>query len=132
MIVYPSIDLRQGRCVRLYQGRFDRETVYDDDPLEVARGFVAAGASWLHVVDLDGAKDGASAQSELIWRLTKAGASIQTGGGIRDAATVAAHFEHDVGRVVIGSLALSGPDLVKDWIRRYGAERIVLALDVRP
>jgi phosphoribosylformimino-5-aminoimidazole carboxamide ribotide isomerase len=132
MIIYPAIDLRQGRCVRLHLGQFDRETVYGDDPLEVARRFAAAGAKWLHVVDLDGAKGGAAAQSELIWRLTAAGASIQTGGGIRDAAAVAAHFEHGVARVVIGSLALFKPDLVKDWIRQHGAERIVLALDVRP
>ena len=132
MIVYPAIDLRQGRCVRLHQGQFDRETVYGDDPIEVARGFAAAGAGWLHVVDLDGAKDGASAQFELVWRLTKAGPSIQTGGGIRSADIVAAHFQHGVGRVVIGSLALSKPDLVKDWIRQHGADRIVLALDVRP
>jgi phosphoribosylformimino-5-aminoimidazole carboxamide ribotide isomerase len=132
MIIYPSIDLRQGRCVRLYQGQFDRETVYGDDPLEMARGFAAGGAQWLHVVDLDGAKDGAAAQSELIWRLSGAGASIQTGGGIRDAAAVAAHFQHGIARVVIGSLALAKPDLVKGWIRQYGADRIVLALDVRP
>jgi len=132
MIIYPAIDLRQGRCVRLHQGQFDRETVYGDDPLEVARRFAAAGAKWLHVVDLDGAKGGASAQSELIWRLTATGASIQTGGGIREAEAVAAHFQHGVARVVIGSLALSKPELVKDWIRQHGPERIVLALDVRP
>jgi phosphoribosylformimino-5-aminoimidazole carboxamide ribotide isomerase len=132
MIIYPAIDLRQGRCVRLHQGQFDRETVYGDDPMEVARGFAAAGAGWLHVVDLDGAKGDATGQSELVWQLTKAGASIQTGGGIRDGKAVADHFKHGVGRVVIGSLALSKPDLVKDWIRQHGAERIVLALDVRP
>ncbi|HVR66126.1 MAG TPA: HisA/HisF-related TIM barrel protein, partial [Verrucomicrobiae bacterium] len=117
MIVYPAIDLRQGRCVRLHQGQFDRETVYGDDPMEVARGFAAAGAGWLHVVDLDGAKGDAAGQSELVWQLTKAGASIQTGGGIRDGKAVADHFKHGIGRVVIGSLALSKPDLVKDWIR---------------
>lgn len=132
MIVYPAIDLRQGRCVRLHQGQFDRETVYGDDPLETARGFAAAGAKWLHVVDLDGAKDGAAAQSALVWRLNTVGASIQTGGGIRDAEAVAAHFQHGVARVVIGSLALAKPDLVKGWIRQHGAERVVLALDVRP
>jgi phosphoribosylformimino-5-aminoimidazole carboxamide ribotide isomerase len=132
MIIYPAIDLRQGRCVRLHQGQFDRETVYGDDPLEVARRFAAAGATWLHVVDLDGAKGGATAQSELIWKLTAGGASIQTGGGIRDAAAVAAHFDHGVARVVIGSLALSNPGLVKSWISGHGPERIVLALDVRP
>ena len=71
MIVYPAIDLRQGKCVRLSQGRFDRATTYADDPLAVARGFAAAGASWLHVVDLDGAKDGNAAQTELILRIAR-------------------------------------------------------------
>jgi phosphoribosylformimino-5-aminoimidazole carboxamide ribotide isomerase len=132
MNIYPAIDLRQGRCVRLRQGRFDRETVYGDDPLALARQFAAAGATWLHVVDLDGAKDGAAAQSELIWRLAGAGAKLQTGGGIRDADAVRAHFDHGVARVVVGSLALADPALVKAWLRDHGAERIVLALDVRP
>ena len=132
MIIYPAIDIRQGRCVRLHQGQFDQETVYGDDPLEIARRFSAAGSKWLHVVDLDGAKGGASAQCALIWTLTQAGASIQTGGGIREAAAVLGHFQHGIGRIVVGSLALSQPDLVKGWIKEHGAERIVLALDVRP
>ena len=122
MIIYPAIDIRQGRCVRLHQGQFDQETVYGDDPLEIARRFSAAGSQWLHVVDLDGAKGGASAQCALIWTLTQAGASIQTGGGIRDATAVTGHFQHGIGRVVVGSLALGNPDLVKGWIKQHGGD----------
>jgi phosphoribosylformimino-5-aminoimidazole carboxamide ribotide isomerase len=133
MIVYPAIDLRQGKCVRLSQGRFDRATTYADDPLAVARGFAAAGASWLHVVDLDGAKDGNAAQTELILRIAAdSGLAVQTGGGIRSETQIEACFAGGIARVVIGSLVLTNPGLVATWLDRFGRDRIVLALDVKP
>lgn len=133
MIVYPAIDLRQGKCVRLSQGRFDLATTYADDPVVVARDFAAAGASWLHVVDLDGAKDGNAAQTKLVLRIgAESGLKVQTGGGIRSEAQIEACFAGGIARVAIGSLALTNPGLVATWLDRFGRDRIVLALDVKP
>jgi phosphoribosylformimino-5-aminoimidazole carboxamide ribotide isomerase len=133
MIVYPAIDLRHGRCVRLTQGRFDQATIYAEDPLTVAREFAAAGAAWLHVVDLDGAKDGNAAQTELVRRIaTESGLRVQTGGGIRSEHQINAYLGGGIARVVIGSLALTNPGLVATWLDRFGRDRIVLALDVKP
>jgi phosphoribosylformimino-5-aminoimidazole carboxamide ribotide isomerase len=133
MIVYPAIDLRHGKCVRLRQGRFDQATTYADDPLAVARDFAAAGAEWLHVVDLDGAKDGNAAQTELIKRIAAdSGLKVQTGGGIRSEDQIDAYLGDGIARVVIGSLALTNPALVATWLDRFGRDRIVLALDLKP
>lgn len=133
MIVYPAIDLRHGKCVRLSQGRFDRATTYADDPLAVARDFATAGAQWLHVVDLDGAKDGNAAQTDLIRRIAAdSGLKVQTGGGIRSEDQINGYLGGGIARVVIGSLALTNPGLVATWLDRFGRDRIVLAFDVRP
>ncbi len=133
MIVYPAIDLRHGRCVRLSQGRFNQVTTYAEDPLTVARDFAAAGATWLHVVDLDGAKDGNAAQTDLIKRIAAdSGLKVQTGGGIRSEDQISAYLGGGITRVVIGSLALSNPGLVATWLDRFGRDRVVLALDVKP
>lgn len=132
MILYPAIDLRQGKCVRLQQGQFDQVTTYSEDPVAVARGHAAAGATWLHVVDLDGAKDGSAAQGELVRAI--AGSSslkVQTGGGIRSEQQIRAHLDGGIARVVIGSLALTNAGLVTSWLGRFGRDRIVLALDVK-
>ena len=132
MIVYPAIDLRGGRVVRLTEGRFDQETTYGHDPLAVARGFTAAGAVWVHVVDLDGTKDPNQRQAALVERLARQGGlAVQTGGGIRDEAQVDALLAAGVRRVVIGSLAIREPARVRGWLARFGPERIALALDVR-
>jgi len=133
MIVYPAIDLRQGKCVRLRQGRFEQATTYADDPVAVARDFAAAGASWLHVVDLDGAKDGNAAQTALVLRIAaESGMQVQTGGGIRSEAQIERCFAGGIARVVVGSLALTNPGLVATWLDRFGRDRLVLALDVKP
>jgi phosphoribosylformimino-5-aminoimidazole carboxamide ribotide isomerase len=133
MIIYPAIDLRQGKCVRLRQGRFDQSTTYADDPIAVARAYADAGAEWLHVVDLDGAKDGSAAQPALIRRIAaEAGLKLQTGGGIRSEAQISGYLEGGIERVVIGSLALTNPGLVASWLDRFGRARIALALDVKP
>jgi phosphoribosylformimino-5-aminoimidazole carboxamide ribotide isomerase len=132
MIIYPAIDLRGGRVVRLTEGKFDQEKSYGDDPLAVARKFQTAGATWLHVVDLDGAKDPAKRQTPLVEQLARnSGLRVQTGGGIRDETQVAALLAAGVGRVIIGSLAVRQPDLVRGWIKSFGPERIILSPDVR-
>jgi phosphoribosylformimino-5-aminoimidazole carboxamide ribotide isomerase len=132
MIIYPAIDLRHGRCVRLSQGRFNQVTTYAGDPLTVARDFAAAGAAWLHVVDLDGAKDGNAAQTDLVRRIAAdSGLKVQTGGGIRSEDQISGHLDAGIARVVIGSLALTNPGLVATWLDRFGRDRIVLALDVK-
>ncbi len=126
MILYPAIDLLGGRCVRLVQGDFDRETVYDDDPISVARLFVASGARWLHVVDLDAARrDGDN--RELIEALAAiVPIPIQVGGGVRDATLL----ERGVARVVVGSLAVSDPDAVRRLAASYPG-RVAVGLDHR-
>lgn len=132
MIIYPAIDLRGGRVVRLTEGRFDQEKSYSDAPLAVARGFAADGATWLHVVDLDGARDPAMRQNSLVARLARdSGLRVQTGGGIRAAAQVEVLFAAGAERVIVGSLAVTKPALVATWLERFGSERIVLALDGR-
>ena len=132
MIIYPAIDLRGGRVVRLSEGNFNAETVYGTDPLAVARDFAAAGAAWLHVVDLDGARDPAKRQTGLVQVLAReSGLKVQTGGGIRAAAQVEALLAAGASRVIVGSLAVREPALVRDWFKRFGAGKIVLAFDVR-
>ena len=132
MIIYPAIDLRGGRVVRLTEGKFDQEKSYGHDPLAVARGFKAAGATWLHVVDLDGAKDPAKRQTPLVEKLAQeSGLRVQTGGGIRDEAQVAALLKAGVRRVIVGSLAVRSPDLVRGWFKKFGPESIILSPDVR-
>jgi len=132
MIIYPAIDLRGGRVVRLTEGQFDQETIYGDNPLSVARGFAAAGAVWLHLVDLDGAKDPARRQTALVEALAReSGLLVQTGGGIRDESQVEALLKAGAQRVIVGSLAVKNPGLVRSWLKLFGAGRIVLAPDVR-
>lgn len=132
MLLYPAIDLRGGRVVRLTEGRFDQETTYATDPLAVARDYAAAGATWLHVVDLDGAKDPARRQTALIEQLARhSGLRVQAGGGIRHAAQVEALLAAGAQRVVVGSLAVRAPDRVRGWLARFGAEHLILSPDVR-
>ncbi len=129
-LLYPAIDVRDGRVVRLQQGDYARETRYADDPFELASRYAAQGATWLHLVDLDAARDGGYAQLDLLARIKAATSlNVQTGGGIRDEAGVDALFAAGVDRVVVGSLAIREPDRVKGWIKHYGSERITLALD---
>jgi phosphoribosylformimino-5-aminoimidazole carboxamide ribotide isomerase len=132
MIVYPAIDLRDGVCVRLMHGRFDQVTRYDDHPAARLAAFAAAGATWAHIVDLDGAEAGRAVQHELIGTLARAvDINIQSGGGVRTAEDVAALIDAGVARVVVGSLAVSQPETVADWLRRFGPDHITLAIDVK-
>ena len=131
MIIYPAIDLIAGEVVRLHKGDFAQKTTYGTDPVAVARSYAAAGAAWLHLVDLDGAKDPAQRQTDLIGRIiAESGLKVQTGGGIRSRADVEALVTAGASRVVIGSLAVREPDLVAGMIRDFGPETICLAADV--
>lgn len=130
-MIFPAIDLIDGGCVRLLKGDFDKRTNYDADPMEVVRSYANAGAEWIHIVDLDGAKHGKTEQAELIMKLAQeAGIKVQTGGGLRDLAQIKQLLNGGVERVVIGSLAITNPQMVKFWIREVGAEKICVALDV--
>ena len=132
MILYPAMDLMDGRVVRLAQGRFDDRTVYPADPAEALVRFAEAGAQWAHVVDLDGARAGAPVQHGLIAGLAReAPLSLQAAGGFRTREQIAAMFDAGVARIVIGSLAVREPDLVRAFLAEFGGERITLSLDVR-
>jgi phosphoribosylformimino-5-aminoimidazole carboxamide ribotide isomerase len=131
MELWPAIDLRGGRCVRLLQGDYDRETVFGEDPVAMARGFAAAGAKRLHIVDLDGAKAGAPVQAELVGRMVAAtGLPCQLGGGVRSRDTAAAYLAAGVSRVIIGSLAVEEPHAFISLAEEF-PDRIVLGLDAR-
>jgi len=131
MDLYPAIDLRDGRCVRLYQGDFDRETVYGDDPVSQARMFADAGSGWVHVVDLDAARTGEPVNRSVVAAMAAAtSACIQSGGGVRDEAAAEALLEAGVDRVVVGTAALEDPA----FLRRLAAAhpgQVALGLDVR-
>jgi phosphoribosylformimino-5-aminoimidazole carboxamide ribotide isomerase len=132
VIVMPAIDLRGGRCVRLYQGEFDAETGYDHDPLELALEYQSAGCRELHVVDLDGARTGDPANLDIIRAIARETAlTVQVGGGIRDQERLQRLFHCGVDRVVIGSQAVNRPETVTGWLREAGPQHIVIALDVR-
>ncbi|HEX7112025.1 MAG TPA: 1-(5-phosphoribosyl)-5-[(5-phosphoribosylamino)methylideneamino]imidazole-4-carboxamide isomerase [Mizugakiibacter sp.] len=129
--VIPAIDLREGRVVRLYQGDYARQTGYAVDPVTLARRYAEADAEWLHVVDLDGARDGAFANLRVIEAIARSGLRVQAGGGVRVEDDARRLLDAGVARVVVGSLAVREPDRVLDWIARLGAERVVPALDAR-
>lgn len=132
MIIYPAMDLMGGRVVRLRQGRFKEATIYPADPAQALSEFAAAGAQWAHVVDLDGARAGAPAQHALIGALASATSlKLQVGGGLRTRDQLAWLLDAGVARVVIGSLAVTQPDLVRSFVEEFGPDRLVLSLDVR-
>ena len=129
MDLYPAIDLLGGRCVRLYQGDYDRSTTYGDDPVAQARAFEAEGAPWIHVVDLDAARTGEPANREAIAAVAAAvGVPVQTGGGVRDEAAAETLFDAGVARVVVGTAALEDPDFVRRLARRHP---VAVGLDAR-
>lgn len=126
MDLYPAIDLRGGRCVRLVQGDFAQETVYGDDPVAVAKGFAAAGAPWIHVVDLDAARRQGSNRGVVEAVAGAVGVPVQTGGGVRDGSLLAT----GVRRIVLGSVALDDPDVV-DQLAAAHPGRVAVGLDHR-
>lgn len=131
-IVYPAIDVREGRVVRLRQGDYAQETRYDDDPLALAMRYAEAGAQWLHLVDLDAARSGGYTLAPLLRAISdRTSLQIQTGGGVRSAADVEAILEAGARRVVVGSLSVREQRMVADWLRDFGEDHLTIALDTR-
>ncbi|MDB5035027.1 MAG: phosphoribosylformimino-5-aminoimidazole carboxamide ribotide isomerase [Chlorobi bacterium] len=132
MKIYPAIDIYEGRCVRLRQGDFDDSTVYSGHPADVALRLHSAGFQHLHVVDLDGARRGCPVNHAAIAAiLSITGPRVQIGGGVRATGDVEALLNLGADRVVIGSVAVTSPELLSKWIERFGAERILVAIDTR-
>lgn len=130
-MIIPAIDLIQGKTVRLYQGSYDKTTEYEQTPLQLRDLYAEAGAGLLHLVDLTGAKNAADRQLELLTSLMKnAPLPVQVGGGVRTAADVEQLLAAGASRVVVGSVAIREPETVQGWLRTYGGDKIVLALDV--
>ena len=130
--VYPALDIRNGQVVRLLQGDYAQQTTYGDDPLPRAQAFAAAGASWMHLVDLDAAKAGGYTLAPLLAQIASSTSlKVQTGGGVRGYDDVARILDAGASRVVIGSLAVREPDSVLAWLGEFGADRLTIALDTR-
>jgi phosphoribosylformimino-5-aminoimidazole carboxamide ribotide isomerase len=128
----PAIDIRGGRCVRLVQGDYSKETAYADDPSEMARRWQAEGAQRLHVVDLDGARDGIRANAEAIRHVLHSVAiPVQVGGGIRSSLTVQTLLDEGATRVVVGTTAAEHPDELGAWVAAFGSDSIIVAVDAR-
>ena len=131
MIILPAIDLKDGAVVRLYKGSFDTVHQVASDPVTVARAFQEAGATWIHMVDLDGARDGVRRNGQLVQAVAALGLQVELGGGIRSLEDLEAVFALGVTRAVIGSAAVSNPELVAQAITTYGADRIAVGIDAR-
>lgn len=131
-LVYPALDIRDGRVVRLRQGDYAQETRYGDDPLPRAQAFATQGAQWMHLVDLDAARAGGYTLAPLLAQIRSSTAlQVQTGGGVRERDDVARLLDAGASRVVVGSLAVRAADTVMGWLAEFGAERITIALDAR-
>jgi phosphoribosylformimino-5-aminoimidazole carboxamide ribotide isomerase len=130
--IIPAIDLLDGSCVRLLHGDFDKCKVYEPDAARLASTYAKEGAEWLHVVDLAASRDGEGADIRPLLRLLdQASQSVQTGGGVRSEPDISMRLEHGADRVVVGSLSVDEPDMFAGWLSRFGADRLVAALDVR-
>ncbi|RBF89742.1 1-(5-phosphoribosyl)-5-((5-phosphoribosylamino)methylideneamino)imidazole-4-carboxamide isomerase, partial [Xanthomonas oryzae pv. oryzae] len=130
--VYPALDIRNGRVVRLLQGDYARETHYGNDVLPRAQAFADAGAQWMHLVDLDAAKAGGYTLATTLGEIARAtGLQVQTGGGVRSRDDVASILDAGAARVVIGSLAVRDSEMVIAWLQEFGADRLTIALDTR-
>ena len=131
MLIFPAIDLLEGEAVRLYQGDYNKKTVYNTDPLEVAMDFKNQGATCIHLVDLEGAKSGETPNIETVLRIKKeAGLFCEIGGGIRDMKTVARYLDSGLDRVIIGTAAVTDKAFLKEALREYG-EKIAVGIDIK-
>jgi phosphoribosylformimino-5-aminoimidazole carboxamide ribotide isomerase len=131
LTIYPAIDMRGGNCVRLLQGDYDKETIYGDSPFDMARAFAADGAEWIHMVDLDGAKDGHRVNDRFVIEAAKQlKVKVQIGGGIRSEADILHYLENGITRVIIGSIAVSNPEFAIEMIQKYG-KQIVVGIDAK-
>jgi phosphoribosylformimino-5-aminoimidazole carboxamide ribotide isomerase len=131
LTIYPAIDMRGGNCVRLLQGDYNQETIYGDSPFAMAERFAADGAEWIHMVDLDGAKDGKRVNDRFVIEAAKKlNAQIQIGGGIRTEEDILHYLDQGVDRVIIGSIAVSKPEFAIEMIKKYGA-KIAVGIDAK-
>ncbi|ARF13384.1 1-(5-phosphoribosyl)-5-[(5-phosphoribosylamino)methylideneamino]imidazole-4-carboxamide isomerase [Sporosarcina ureae] len=131
MILFPAIDIRDGKCVRLIQGDYAQEIIYNDSPTNMAQEWQNQGAEYIHVVDLDGAKTGNSANKQAIEAIAKSvSVPVQVGGGIRNMEIVDSHIENGVARVIIGTAAIQDPDFLKKAVEKYG-DKIAVSIDAR-
>ena len=131
MLIFPAIDLYEGRAVRLYKGDYAKMTVYSEDPVAVARDFAAQGARQMHTVDLEGARDGGTPNLGIIERIAKeTGLFVECGGGLRDMAAIDRAFAAGVGRVILGTAAVSDERLLAESVQKYG-EKIAVGADLR-
>lgn len=132
MIIFPAIDLRRGRCVRLYQGDPSQEVVFGDDPVAIARQWIVQGAEWLHVVNLDGAFGHASDNLSIVEAISRtANARLQFGGGLRDIEDIEHVLRMGVARIIVGTMAIKAPEIVAQAVERFGRERVVVGIDAR-
>jgi phosphoribosylformimino-5-aminoimidazole carboxamide ribotide isomerase len=129
--LYPAIDILGGNAVRLVRGDFDAKQVYDEDPLSAARAWVKAGARFLHVIDLDGARSGEPVNLDQLPRIVSLGVPVQYGGGLRSIDALDRALEAGAARAILGTAALRNPELLEQAIERHGAERVVVSVDVR-
>ncbi|MDC7997895.1 1-(5-phosphoribosyl)-5-[(5-phosphoribosylamino)methylideneamino]imidazole-4-carboxamide isomerase [Gilvibacter sediminis] len=132
MRIIPAIDLIEGKCVRLTQGDYNQKTVYNEDPLEVAKEFEAHGIEYLHLVDLDGAKSKRIVNHKVLERIaTKTSLKIDFGGGVKSDEDIRIAFESGAQQVTGGSIAVSAPELFASWLKLYGSERLILGADCK-
>ncbi|CAM3701876.1 1-(5-phosphoribosyl)-5-[(5-phosphoribosylamino)methylideneamino]imidazole-4-carboxamide isomerase [Marinicrinis lubricantis] len=130
-IIYPAIDIRNGKCVRLIQGDYNQETVYNDSPIEAAKQWEAGGASWIHLVDLDGAKEGRPVNHELIGQIARSvSVPVQIGGGLRTLEDVELLLGLGVSRVIIGTAAIEDRSFVEQLLKQYG-DKVAIGIDAR-
>ena len=132
MEIIPAIDIKNGSCVRLYQGDFNRQTLFSDDPIEVAQRWKTAGATRIHIVDLDGSRTGLQINLDIIKSINyRTNVPLQVGGGIRDLKTAHTLLNSGIDRVVLGTAAIENPDMIQHLCKIWGSERVVVALDAR-
>lgn len=130
MIIFPAIDIKDGNCVRLFKGDFNTVEKVASDYLETAKGFENAGAEWIHMVDLDGAKEGRPVNTKIYTDVAeKTSLKVELGGGIRSLETIQEYLNMGISRVILGSVALKNPKLVKDAVEKFGSEKIAVGID---
>ncbi len=131
MLIFPAIDLYDGKAVRLYKGDYAQMTVYSENPIEIARDFETAGATWIHMVDLEGARDGTTPNLPIVTQIAReTGLSVEIGGGIRSIETVKAYIDAGVSRVILGTAAVKDPDFLKAALDTYG-DKIAVGVDIK-
>ena len=131
MKIYPAIDIKNGKCVRLRQGNFDDMTVYNDNPVEVAKEWIKNGASYIHLVDLDGAREGSGVNSDIIKEIANlSDVPVQTGGGIRTMEDIENKLALGVRRVILGTVAVKNPEIVKEAVEKFG-DAIAVGIDAK-